>query len=60
MALRMKTACERSGTGLDPAGTAAICSFECAFCASCAEGMEHVCPNCGGDLVARPRREAKQ
>jgi hypothetical protein len=34
-----------------------ICSFECTFCRSCAEGvLGHRCPNCGGELVARPRR----
>ena len=35
---------------------ATICSFECTFCPACAEAMEHVCPNCGGELVARPKR----
>lgn len=59
MALEMKSPCERCGAGLDPAGAAVICSFECTFCASCAEAVEHVCPNCGGELVERPRREAK-
>ena len=36
--------------------TAVICSFECTFCADCGAQMEHVCPNCGGELVARPKR----
>ncbi|MEQ9152863.1 MAG: DUF1272 domain-containing protein, partial [Parvibaculum sp.] len=22
----------------------------------CAEGMAHVCPNCGGELLPRPKR----
>ena len=39
-------------------GPAAICSFECTFCVECAEAMEHVCPNCAGELVPRPRRAA--
>jgi uncharacterized protein len=60
MALEMKTACEHCGTGLVPDGEAAICSFECTFCQSCAEAMERVCPNCGGELVPRPRRKATQ
>jgi uncharacterized protein len=36
---------------------ARICTFECTFCASCAEKkLAHVCPNCKGELVKRPRR----
>lgn len=34
-----------------------ICSFECTFCAACATNvLAMVCPNCAGELVARPRR----
>lgn len=37
--------------------TAYICSFECTFCASCAQDkLAGKCPNCGGELVRRPRR----
>lgn len=36
---------------------ARICSFECTFCAACATGvLQGRCPNCGGELLARPRR----
>ena len=56
MALEMKSACERCGAALGHADTAAICSYECTFCAVCAEAMAHVCPNCGGELVRRPTR----
>ena len=56
MALEMRTACERCGAALGHAADAAICSHECTFCPACAEAMEHVCPNCGGELVRRPRR----
>jgi hypothetical protein len=36
---------------------ARICSFECTFCASCAEAvLAGRCPNCGGELVRRPIR----
>ncbi|HLX19507.1 MAG TPA: DUF1272 domain-containing protein [Gaiellaceae bacterium] len=58
MSLEMRTECERCGAGLAPDGDALICSFECTFCTTCGETMEHVCPNCGGELVARPRRTA--
>lgn len=38
---------------------ARICTFECTFCADCAEiRLGGACPNCGGDLVARPIRPA--
>jgi hypothetical protein len=57
MALEMKPACERCGVSLAADEVAAICSYECTFCVSCAETMGRVCPNCGGELVARPRRE---
>jgi hypothetical protein len=56
MALEMRMACERCDVVLAADGKAVICSYECTFCASCAEAMENVCPNCGGELVARPRR----
>jgi hypothetical protein len=58
MALEMRAACERCGAALEPDGAAAICSYECTFCAACAESLSQVCPNCGGELVARPRRGA--
>lgn len=36
---------------------ARICTFECTFCAVCAErNFAGVCPNCGGDLLLRPTR----
>jgi len=56
MALEMRTVCERCGTRLEPDAPAAICSYECTFCTDCAGALEHVCPNCGGELVPRPRR----
>ena len=56
MALEMRTACERCGRQLSPGGEARICSFECTFCVACADELRAVCPNCGGELVARPRR----
>jgi hypothetical protein len=56
MALEMRTECERCGRPLEPDGEARICSYECTFCVGCAEAMDSVCPNCGGELVPRPRR----
>ena len=56
MALELKPACERCGGALAADGDAEICSYECTFCVPCAESIGHVCPNCGGELVRRPRR----
>ena len=54
--LEMKPACERCQAELPADGPARICSFDCTFCECCARGLAHTCPNCGGELVARPRR----
>jgi uncharacterized protein len=56
--LDMRPSCECCNTDLDPSGSdARICSFECTFCAACAEGtLKGECPNCGGGLVPRPAR----
>lgn len=56
MALEMRKECERCRAALEAGGTAYICSYECTFCAECAEGMGRACPNCKGELVVRPRR----
>jgi hypothetical protein len=56
MSLEMRRKCERCGAALGDGDLAFICSYECTFCAHCASDMEHTCPNCGGELVARPRR----
>jgi len=58
MSLEMRCVCERCLKTLAMNGEALICSYECTFCRACAEEMKLVCPNCGGNLVARPRREA--
>jgi uncharacterized protein len=58
MALDMRTVCERCGAALAPDDEARICSFECTFCVACSDELASVCPNCGGELVARPKRSA--
>jgi uncharacterized protein len=60
--LQLRPSCECCDVDLAPDSTAArICSFECTFCVSCAEGvLGGSCPNCGGELVARPRRPAEK
>ena len=54
--LEMKTECERCGKDLARGDDTFICSYECTFCRACTEERAHVCPNCQGELVARPKR----
>ena len=57
MALEMTTKCERCAGFLGLRAEAFICTYECTFCPACTEAMQAVCPNCGGELVRRPRRK---
>jgi len=58
--LILKPNCECCDRDLAPESTEArICTFECTFCADCAETrLGGICPNCSGNLVARPIRPA--
>jgi hypothetical protein len=59
--LELKAKCERCGRELPPdSPDAMICSYECTFCAACAtSALGGSCPNCRGELMRRPRREAR-
>lgn len=58
--LQLRPNCECCNKDLPPeTSEARICSFECTFCASCTDMvLKGCCPNCGGELVVRPRRPA--
>ena len=58
--LALRPGCECCDKDLPPDSTEArICSFECPFCAACADGvLRGICPNCGGEMMPRPRRPA--
>jgi hypothetical protein len=57
--LALRPNCECCDGDLAPDAEARICSFECTFCAECADTkFGGACPNCGGDLVKRPTRPA--
>ena len=62
MALQLRPNCEYCDKDLPPSATdARICSYECTFCADCAENkLGNVCPNCGGGFVPRPIRPAME
>jgi len=56
--LELRPGCECCNKDL-PADSrdALICSFECTFCTACAHDvLGGMCPNCGGELLPRPRR----
>jgi hypothetical protein len=59
--LQLRPNCECCDRDLPPTATnARICSYECTFCAACAENvLAGTCPNCGGNLVPRPIRPEK-
>ncbi|BBV96852.1 DUF1272 domain-containing protein [Pseudomonas sp. FYR_2] len=59
--LELRPNCECCDTDLPgDSPDALICSFECTFCRTCAETrLQGLCPNCSGQLVARPTRVGK-
>lgn len=59
--LELRPTCENCNRSL-PANAldARICSYECTFCAVCADTvLANVCPNCGGGFVPRPVRPSR-
>ena len=56
--LELRPNCECCDRDLPPeSDLARICTFECTFCADCAEHvLGGVCPNCGGNFTQRPLR----
>ena len=56
--LQLRPNCECCAADLPgDSADAFICSFECTFCRDCATGtLGGRCPNCGGELRARPPR----
>lgn len=56
MALEMRKKCEKCSVSVEEHSVVYICVYECTFCSPCTEKMNYVCPNCGGELVKRPRK----
>jgi uncharacterized protein len=56
--LELRPNCELCGKDLPPQSSEArICTYECTYCAACADTVLHnVCINCGGNLERRPIR----
>lgn len=55
MSLQLKSHCERCGQEIGSNDKAYICVYECTFCHACTLWLGFACPNCGGELVRRPR-----
>jgi uncharacterized protein len=60
--LQLRPNCECCNRDLPPQSEETlICSFERTFCRTCASAvLKGECPNCGGELVVRPRRPAEK
>jgi hypothetical protein len=59
--LEIRPNCELCDKDLPPQATdARICTYECTYCADCAEKtLKNVCPTCGGGFSRRPIRPRK-
>ena len=58
--LELRPSCECCDRDLPPdSPDARICTYECTFCATCADDVyAGRCPNCGGNFERRPIRPA--
>lgn len=58
--LELRPNCECCDRDLPPSSAdARICTFECTSCSSCADQiLSDICPNCGGNFVPIPIRQA--
>lgn len=59
--LDLRPNCELCDRDLPPGALdARICSYECTYCAACADTvLRNVCPTCGGGLQPRPIRPTR-
>ena len=58
--LEMKLTCGICEKELKNNSEAMICSFECTYCLDCGTNSNHICKNCGGELVKRPKRDVRK
>lgn len=56
MSLEMRNKCQSCNDSIEDNSLAFICVYECTFCSPCTAEMNGICPNCGGELVKRPRK----
>jgi len=53
--MELRRECGRCHAALAEDASAYFCAHECTFCPTCYRKLAHVCPNCSGELVRRPR-----
>jgi len=53
--MEIRPECGRCHSPLNADGPAYLCIHDCTFCATCYRHLKYACPNCGGELVRRPR-----
>jgi len=53
--MEFRTECGRCRLSLTEDSAAYLCANECTFCPTCFRRLHFTCPNCGGELVRRPR-----
>nr|WP_231620198.1 DUF1272 domain-containing protein [Fictibacillus sp. 26RED30] len=53
--LEMRMQCEKCSVELHEKSDAYICVHECTYCPTCTTEMNHICMNCSGELVRRPK-----
>jgi GNAT superfamily N-acetyltransferase len=53
--MEFRRECGRCHAALNEDDSAYFCAHECTFCPTCFRQLHFVCPNCGGELVRRPR-----
>jgi GNAT superfamily N-acetyltransferase len=53
--MELRPECGRCHRALTDQDRAFVCSFDCTWCPSCFRLLHGVCPNCGGELLLRPR-----
>ncbi|MFC7372463.1 DUF1272 domain-containing protein [Fictibacillus iocasae] len=51
----MRESCEKCAVKLHKTSLSFICVHECTFCEDCTVKSHHICPNCNGELVPRPK-----
>ncbi|HYA54139.1 MAG TPA: GNAT family N-acetyltransferase [Thermoplasmata archaeon] len=53
--MERRSECGRCGTSLGEDASAYVCAKDSTFCPTCYRRLRYLCPDCGGELVRRPK-----